>query len=63
MLGASAMESVRMLFNSKNSRYPQGIGADSGLLGCGVMDSTGSNVWGQFPQMENLPPFNDDGVA
>jgi len=62
MLGASAMESVRMLFNSKNSRYPQGIGADGGLLGCGVMDSTGSNVWGQFPQMENLPPFNDDGA-
>ncbi|MBW4050283.1 MAG: GMC family oxidoreductase [Proteobacteria bacterium] len=62
MLGASAMESVRLLLNSRSTQFPDGIGADSGLLGRGVMDSTGSNVWGQFPQMENLPPFNDDGV-
>ncbi len=62
MLGASAMESVRLLLNSGGSRFPGGIGADSGALGRYVMDSVGSNLWAQFPQMENLPPFNDDGI-
>jgi choline dehydrogenase-like flavoprotein len=62
MLGASAMESVRILLNSTSSRFPHGIGADDGLLGRYIMDSAGSNLWAQFPQMENLPPFNDDGI-
>lgn len=63
MLGASAMESVRILFNSRSARFPDGIGAESGLLGRGILSTPGSNVWGRFPQMEGLPPFNDDGVV
>jgi choline dehydrogenase-like flavoprotein len=62
MLAASAMESVRILMNSRSPRFPDGIGADQGLLGRCIMDSTGSNLWAQFPQMEDLPPFNEDGI-
>ena len=56
------MESIRLLMNSRSARFPDGIGADSGVLGRYIMDSTGSNLWAQFPQMESLPPFNDDGI-
>ncbi|MCY3987402.1 MAG: GMC family oxidoreductase [Gammaproteobacteria bacterium] len=62
VLGASAMESVRILMNSKNPRFPDGIGADDGLLGHCISDTIGSSIWAQFPALENLPPFNDFGI-
>lgn len=62
MLGASAMESIRILKNSKSTQFPDGIGADSGMLGHYIMDTVGSNVWGQFPQMESLGKFDDFGI-
>ena len=62
MLGASAMESIRILKNSRSSQFPQGIGADSGVLGRYIMDTVGSNVQAQFPQMENLGRFDDFGI-
>jgi choline dehydrogenase-like flavoprotein len=27
------------------------------------MDNVGSHIWAQFPQLENLPPYNDEGVS
>jgi choline dehydrogenase-like flavoprotein len=34
VLGAGALDSTRILLNSKSSRYPDGMGNSSGLLGC-----------------------------
>jgi len=38
VLAASALESTRILMNSKSSRFPQGVGGSSGALGHYLMD-------------------------
>jgi choline dehydrogenase-like flavoprotein len=63
ILGASSFESVRLLFNSKSSRFPGGIGNSSGWLGRGIMNSVGTSLTGQVPLLENLPPHNEDGAG
>lgn len=63
MLAASAMESVRVLLNSKSGRFPHGIGNDSGHLGRHITDTVGSVVVAQIPALEGLPPHNDFGAS
>lgn len=63
MLAASAMESVRILLNSKSSRFPDGLANDSGLVGKYISDTVGSMVTGQIPALEGLPPHNDFGIS
>jgi choline dehydrogenase-like flavoprotein len=49
-LCASAIESVRLLLNSKSSRFPDGLGNSSGLLGRYLMDHHyGSGASGRMP--------------
>lgn len=63
VLGASALESARILLNSKSAKFPQGIGSSTGHLGRWLTDSTGSNLGGQIPALENLPLYNEDGTS
>ena len=63
ILAASAAESVRILLNSRSSRFPQGLGNQSGQLGLHLMDTVGMTVTGQIPALENLPPHNEDGAG
>ncbi len=63
VLAASSAESVRILLNSKSARFPDGLANSSGLVGKYIMDTVGSNVGGQVPLLENLPPHNDDGAG
>lgn len=63
ILAASACESARIMLNSKSSRFPDGIGNGSGLVGKYLMDTVGAGVGGQFPQFENMPPHNQDGAS
>jgi choline dehydrogenase-like flavoprotein len=63
VLAASACETVRVLFNSKSVRFPHGLANSSGLLGKYVMDTVGSSLSAQIPQLENLPPMNEDGAG
>ena len=63
ILGASAIETCRILLNSKSAKFPQGIGAAGGHLGRWLTDSTGSNFGGQIPALENLPLHNEDGTS
>jgi choline dehydrogenase-like flavoprotein len=63
VLAASACESVRILFNSKSPRFPEGLGNSSGKLGRYLMDTVGSSLRGQVPLLENLPPHNEDGAS
>jgi choline dehydrogenase-like flavoprotein len=63
VLAASACESVRIMLNSKSSRFPHGLANSSGKVGKYLMDTVGSPVSGQIPMLENLPPQNEDGAG
>ncbi len=63
VLAASALESARIMLNSRCSQFPHGIGNDSGLVGRYLMDTVGASVSGQIPALESLPPHNQDGAS
>jgi choline dehydrogenase-like flavoprotein len=63
VLGASGMETVRLLLNSKSARHPQGLANTTGLVGKYIMDTVGASLGGQIPALENLPPHNEDGAG
>lgn len=63
VLGASALESGRILLNTRNARFSKGLGNSSGHLGRWLTDSTGSNLGGQIPVLENMPLHNEDGTS
>ncbi len=59
-LCASALESARILLNSKTPRFPTGLGNTSGELGKNVMDHTfGAGADGTMPGMENMKYFGN----
>lgn len=60
VLAASSGETVRILLNSKGG---EGVANSSGLVGKYIMDTVGSNLKGQIPALENIPPHNDDGAG
>jgi choline dehydrogenase-like flavoprotein len=63
VLAASACESARILLNSKSSRFPQGLGNSSGVVGKYLTDSTGTGVTGFIPKMMDGVPHNEDGTG
>ena len=63
VLAASSAESVRILLNSKSTRYPNGLANSSGLVGKYIMDTVGARLGGQIPLLENLPIHNEDGAG
>jgi choline dehydrogenase-like flavoprotein len=46
-----AIESPRLLLNSKSGRFPDGLANSSGLVGKNLMAQAGPVVWGRFPGM------------
>ncbi|MBL8961227.1 MAG: GMC family oxidoreductase [Gemmatimonadetes bacterium] len=53
-LCASALESVRLLLNSRSTRWPEGLANSSGLLGKYIMDHTmGAGARGRVEGFEN----------
>jgi choline dehydrogenase-like flavoprotein len=63
VLAASCCETARILLNSKNSQFPNGVANSSGLVGKYIMDTVGSAVGGFLPILQDLPPFNEDGIG
>ena len=63
VLAASCCETARIMLNSKSTQFPNGIGNSSGLVGRYIMDTVGSDVSGFLPILQDLPPFNEDGVG
>jgi len=63
VLAASSLESSRIMLNSKSSRFPDGIGNSSGVVGRYITDSTGTDVAGYIPALESMPRHNCDGVG
>ena len=57
-LCASALESTRILLNSKTERWPEGLANSSGHLGKNLMDHTmGGGARGMMPGNENLGEY------
>jgi choline dehydrogenase-like flavoprotein len=63
VVAASACESARLLLNSRSSSFPNGLANSSGVVGRYLTDSVGSDLAGYFPQLENMPVHNHDGVG
>jgi choline dehydrogenase-like flavoprotein len=64
VLAASALESARLLLNSKSSSlFPQGLANSSGTVGRYITDTTGTDVSGFIPAMLDHVPHNEDGVG
>jgi choline dehydrogenase-like flavoprotein len=63
VLAASACETARILLNSKNSQFPNGVSNGSGLVGKYLMDTVGAGLSGQIPALESLPPYHYDGAG
>jgi len=63
VLAASALESTRILLNSRSEKFPQGLGNSSGHLGRWLTDCTGSQQYGHVSALENMPLHNEDGTT
>jgi choline dehydrogenase-like flavoprotein len=63
VLAASACESARLLFNSRSSRFPQGLANSSGVVGKYLTDTTGTDVAGFIPKLMDHVPHNEDGTG
>jgi choline dehydrogenase-like flavoprotein len=63
VLAASAMESARLLLNSKSPRHPNGLANASGVVGKYITDTTGTSVGGFIPKLVDQPAHNCDGVG
>jgi choline dehydrogenase-like flavoprotein len=62
VLGASMVESLRILLNSRNRENPAGLGNSSGTLGKYLMEHVAFNaLQGYFPSLAGQPSSNDDG--
>jgi choline dehydrogenase-like flavoprotein len=62
VLGASMVESIRILFNSRTGEFREGLANSSGTLGRYLMEHVAFNaVQGYFPQLVGRPSSNDDG--
>jgi choline dehydrogenase-like flavoprotein len=63
VVAASACESARLLLNSRSASFPNGLANSSGVVGRYLTDSVGSSLAGYFPQLEQVPAHNHDGIG
>jgi choline dehydrogenase-like flavoprotein len=63
VLAASALESARLLLNSRSPKFPHGLANSSGTVGKYITDTTGTDVSGFIPKMMDHVPHNEDGVG
>jgi choline dehydrogenase-like flavoprotein len=63
ILSASTCETARILLNSKSALFPNGLANGSGQVGKNLTDSVGSSMGGHVPELESLPPYNEDGAG
>ena len=63
VLGASCVDSTRILLNSKSSAYPNGIGNSSDVVGRYLCEQIRCNVTGFVPELLGRPVQNDDGIG
>lgn len=61
VLAASAIETARLLLNSKSPEGGRGLANSSGLIGRYLGESIGIRIEGLLPQLRNREVFNADG--
>jgi choline dehydrogenase-like flavoprotein len=63
VLGASAIDSTRILLNSTSDIYPQGIGNTSGVIGKYLCEQVMVHVYAFLPALYGRETTNDDGIG
>ncbi len=63
VLGASAIDSTRILLNSKSAIYPNGIGNTSGVIGKYLCEQFRFHARAFLPQLFGQATSNDDGIG
>jgi len=63
VLGASTVDSTRILLNSKSSRHPNGIGNGSDVIGRYLCEQIRFHVRGYLPALAGTPTRNDRGIS
>jgi choline dehydrogenase-like flavoprotein len=63
VLGASAIDSTRILLNSKSDLYPTGIGNTSGVIGKYLCEQVMAHVYAFLPELYGRETTNDDGIG
>jgi choline dehydrogenase-like flavoprotein len=63
VVGASCVDSTRILLNSTSSRYPNGLGNGSDVIGRYLCEQIRLNVAGYFPSLVGTPTRNDRGIG
>ena len=63
VVGASCVDSTRILLNSKAGRHPNGLGNGSDVIGRYLCEQIRLNVTGYFPSLAGTPTRNDRGIG
>lgn len=63
VLAASAIETARILLNSKSSAYPNGVANNNGQVGRHLMEQIRCLANAFLPQLYGMEPHNDDGYG
>ncbi len=63
VLGASCIDSTRILLNSKSRRYPNGIGNGSDVIGRYLCEQVRFHMRGFVPELLGARATNDDGIS
>ena len=63
VLGASTVDSTRILLNSTSDRHPNGIGNSSDVIGRYLCEQIRFHVRGYMPVLVGTPTRNDRGVS
>ena len=63
IVGASCVDSTRLLLNSTSERYPNGLGNGSDVIGRYLCEQIRLNVTGFLPVLVGTPTRNDRGIG
>jgi choline dehydrogenase-like flavoprotein len=63
VVAASALESTRLLLNSKGPGYTNGLANSSGVVGKYLTDTTGYGLTGHIPALEGMQKHDTDGFG
>ncbi len=63
VLAASAVDSTRILLNSKSPAYPNGLGNGADVIGRYLCEQFRFHVQAFAPQLYGRPATNDDGIS
>jgi choline dehydrogenase-like flavoprotein len=63
VMGASAVDTTRVLLNSKSDRHPNGLGNGSDVIGRYLCEQIRVHARGYLPQLFGAPARNDRGIG